>query len=307
MSLAVALVEPKRLEFMRPGAAVSLPLGDANVLPRWLAPSMPLQVRGEHDGANKERKQLPNIIAFTGGVFFTDVAMSMRDVARRAVTILISAREEPFELGIKGKSTLQDAVLISPLTRHSVVAGANGALCLMVTPDNALYRAFSDLKQGATLRLARSSFSEWAADLSASISTDFSTEQAQALFHNIVGNVAGLFAPPPPLDCRVEEVMRLVRSQPDASLDDLAAAVGLSYHRLSHLFAKSIGLPLRSYQVWQKGFYAAQLLKAGYTLAEVAARSRFTDAEHLCRFYREVYGASPSYVYGKRMAGGDCT
>jgi AraC-like DNA-binding protein len=79
-------------------------------------------------------------------------------------------------------------------------------------------------------------------------------------------------------------------------LKELAALLGLSYDRMSHLFSDAVGLPLRSYQLWQKAYNAAFLFESGRPLAEIAHATGFVDSAHLTRTWQNSYGINPSYT-----------
>jgi AraC-like DNA-binding protein len=92
---------------------------------------------------------------------------------------------------------------------------------------------------------------------------------------------------------RVRRLLRLLREQPpeaDTSLPALAAAVGLSPGRLMHAFTESIGIPLRPYLVWLRLQRAAAAIVGGLPLSEAAVAAGFTDAAHMSRTFRRMFG-----------------
>ena len=102
----------------------------------------------------------------------------------------------------------------------------------------------------------------------------------------------------PPLDPRIVEVVGRLRAElpvrPD--LSGLAAGVGLSAGRLSHLFRAQLGIPMRSYLLWLKMHRAAALFARDWTITAVAAEIGFADAAHLNRVFRRFFSVQPSWL-----------
>ena len=80
-------------------------------------------------------------------------------------------------------------------------------------------------------------------------------------------------------------------------MEELASCNNLSYDRMSHLFADDLGISIRSFQVWVKLQRALLGIRHGQSLIELAELAGFSDAAHLSRVYKQVYGAPPSYFY----------
>lgn len=80
----------------------------------------------------------------------------------------------------------------------------------------------------------------------------------------------------------------------DTSHEALAQVAGLSPSRLSHAFKESVGLPLRTYLLWQRLLQAASALQGAPSLAAAAHATGFSDAAHMTRTFRRMFGATPS-------------
>jgi AraC-like DNA-binding protein len=96
---------------------------------------------------------------------------------------------------------------------------------------------------------------------------------------------------------RVRALLRALRDLPvdaDMSLEALARRVGLSPSRLMHAFTTSIGTPLRPYLAWLRLQRAAAAIVGGATLVTAAHDAGFSDAAHMTRTFRRMFGVTPS-------------
>jgi AraC-like DNA-binding protein len=78
------------------------------------------------------------------------------------------------------------------------------------------------------------------------------------------------------------------------TLDELAAAAGVSRHRLARLFRAAYGLPPHRFALAQRIRVARRLLERGVAVAEVAQRTGFFDQSHLHRHFRRTLGMTPA-------------
>jgi AraC-like DNA-binding protein len=74
----------------------------------------------------------------------------------------------------------------------------------------------------------------------------------------------------------------------------LAARLGISAHRLTHLFTAQVGLPLRRYVLWLRIMTAIARVADGDDLTAAAHAARFADSAHLTRTCRATFGVAPS-------------
>ncbi|MBC7302115.1 MAG: AraC family transcriptional regulator [Nocardia sp.] len=78
------------------------------------------------------------------------------------------------------------------------------------------------------------------------------------------------------------------------SLTELAAQVGISPSRLSHVVADQIGLPYSAWRRWtrlQRGF---AVVRDGGSLTDAAHTAGFADSAHLARTCRDLIGITPT-------------
>lgn len=95
-----------------------------------------------------------------------------------------------------------------------------------------------------------------------------------------------------------EALLRLPDLVDDGRVDfsELAATIGVSTSRLTHVFSAEVGIPLRSYARWLRLVRATESLAEGASITEAAHDARFADGAHFSRVFREMFGLTPSEV-----------
>lgn len=115
-----------------------------------------------------------------------------------------------------------------------------------------------------------------------------------------------LAAEPAKLHPKVRKLLARLRERPldadaDVSLPTLAAELDMSPSRLMHAFTDSVGLPLRAYLRWLRVQRAAAAIAAGHALAHAAAEAGFSDAAHMSRSFRDMFGLPPSALAARGL------
>ncbi len=96
------------------------------------------------------------------------------------------------------------------------------------------------------------------------------------------------------VDVRVRRALRSIASDPSIALAELAASLGVSLDRLTHMVSQSTGAPLRRHVLWQR---LLRVLSGGTprgALARVAQDAGFADHAHMTRTFRRLLGRAPS-------------
>jgi AraC-like DNA-binding protein len=99
----------------------------------------------------------------------------------------------------------------------------------------------------------------------------------------------------------VDREVRLAREYIDGhfarelTLDELAAAAGISKFHLVRKFKRAMRMPPHAYQIRIRLKYAKHLLAQGMPIKKVAAEVGFVDASHLGRWFRQIVGFTPAY------------
>jgi AraC-like DNA-binding protein len=76
-------------------------------------------------------------------------------------------------------------------------------------------------------------------------------------------------------------------------LDELANVAGVSKFHLARRFAAVVGMPPHAYQNRLRVQRAMAMLREGASVYQVALRTGFSDASHLCRHFKRFAGTTP--------------
>jgi AraC-like DNA-binding protein len=100
---------------------------------------------------------------------------------------------------------------------------------------------------------------------------------------------------------RLIYILRKLIENPEETInvDELALGIGMSSSWLQHEFKNVVGLPLRAFRKWFRIKSAVIALKQGASLTEAALVAGFYDQAHFTNVFREVFGISPSTIFGK--------
>jgi AraC-like DNA-binding protein len=79
----------------------------------------------------------------------------------------------------------------------------------------------------------------------------------------------------------------------NVTLDELAAAAGVSRFRVARLFRAAVGAPPHRFQLAQRLRLARRLLERGAEPSAAAARTGFFDQSHMHRHFVRAVGATP--------------
>ncbi len=100
------------------------------------------------------------------------------------------------------------------------------------------------------------------------------------------------------VDPRVLKVLAAMQAQPQRNFttQELAALVCLSPSRVSALFNRAMGLPLRRYRVWLRLRSLVGFVSQGLSLTEAAQMAGFSDSAHFSNSCRKLLGVKPTDV-----------
>ncbi|KHJ71857.1 MULTISPECIES: helix-turn-helix transcriptional regulator [Rhodococcus] len=77
-------------------------------------------------------------------------------------------------------------------------------------------------------------------------------------------------------------------------LSELAADIGMSASRLSHIFTAQVGLPYVAWRRWVRLQLGFTVVRDGGSLTQAAHTAGFADSAHLTRTCRDLIGISPT-------------
>ena len=243
------------------------------------------------------RGKMPDFLyALTGGRhIYTSPWVHEGPLRRCSASIGITAYGQPFEITAGGKTSTLSAGAIKPMVQRVLRAYDVAVVGFQFDPSHPLFPRFRRIPEPGYMALDRAVFKKFDAHLDAAYKGKLNVVQAGELFDAVTGAALPYFPRAKPIDKRVTLTIDTLWAEPNIPLAELAKLVGVSYYRLSHLFADNMGMTLRNYQQWRKIRKAISLSKHNYTLAELALAAGFTDAAHFSRAFVQLHAAPPSY------------
>jgi AraC-like DNA-binding protein len=234
------------------------------------------------------------------GFIYTSPWVVTTHTVRHPATILLTAKRAPFELSIDEDAQEYRAVAIRPVTERGLCAKDVMLVSIHIHPNCPQFRPFRAIPNPGVLVLERSDYAGYDASLEEAYRGTLGIDEVSRLFDRIVATTVRYLPSVKRTDPRVEKAIELLQQNAAFPLKDLAAKLGLSYDRMSHLFSDAVGLPLRSYQLWQKAYNAGFMFDSGRPLTDIAHAMGFADSAHLSRIFQSSYGINPSYLMDRR-------
>lgn len=238
-------------------------------------------------------------------------------VWRSTAMILFGGTESPmhehataqFSLGVGSDARVRErhgdwvsapAVLVPQGIPHAYDARQGLHLVLWIEPGSRSGRAIRTRFSTEELHLLEAGELEYlrlaAADL---LREGFGPREATALRDEIIEWLAGqLPGPSAPIDHRLLRALDVLDEHRDRELTvgELAVRAGMSESHLSHLFSEQIGVPVSRYRMWLRTFEAARCLHESRSVTEAAHAAGFSDAAHLSRTFKRLFGQSPGFA-----------
>ncbi|MBP6898441.1 MAG: helix-turn-helix transcriptional regulator [Burkholderiaceae bacterium] len=216
---------------------------------------------------------------------------------RPAGVLLLSACGRPFVLHVGPRRLEVQAAAVRPLVARDLHALGVALVSLNVHPTDAAFARFAALAGDGVLALPPQAFMPLRPSLVAFADGRLATRaQGQALAEALLDRCAGGLPEAPAADALRPALLAWLQQHPDGRLDQLAQALGISYHRMSHRFTQAMGLPFRHWMAFARAQRAARRFAAGATLTGIAHEAGFHDSAHLSHTWQRTYGLSPSFV-----------
>ncbi len=127
----------------------------------------------------------------------------------------------------------------------------------------------------------------------------YSCKHASSLAENVItilGKSAGQKAKP--MNEWVQRALEVIREidADKVSVGEIASKVFLSESRLTHLFTREVGIPIRRYLLWRRMVQGIQMVLSGSSLTDAAHTAGFSDSAHMSRTFRDMFGFTPSEI-----------
>lgn len=205
---------------------------------------------------------------------------------------LVLAREGRLGLRLDGSERGAHAGLLTPPDLpHAIDGAGRTVLLLFIDPESRPGRRLRSSLDGVR------TFDDAERDaLLEGLAPTPTSSQLDAWARGVLDRLAGE-EPLAPMHPKVRALLETLRGLPpdaDTSLEALAAEAALSPSRLMHAFTESVGIPLRPYVRWLRLQRAATAIVTGTPLSLAAAEAGFSDAAHMSRTFKQMFGMTPS-------------
>jgi AraC family transcriptional regulator of arabinose operon len=224
-------------------------------------------------------------------------------VSRHDVVLRLTTDGTPFEAEAGGFCGQVKAMVTAPMMQHSVTSQGPGFVSLMLHVIHPRFRTARAHLDGKLLLPDRADFSHLDARLHevchGPAHLGFACDLMDALLDVILADAKRVT----PVDLRIPWVMRKLDVDIDTPFEQLAAELGLSCSRLSHLFTQELGLSFRSYQIWARLRQSWELLvqRPDLSITDVARTMGYADAAHFSRTFHNSLGFTPSMARDPRF------
>ena len=242
----------------------------------------------------------PNIIYHLGsqGFIFASSRMVTGPTMRHSAVVLISLDGRAIDVGPANALNRMQAVLVPPRTQRVTRATDVAMLSINIHPVCPGFPCLARVEDIVPLDI--SAFSELQERMGLAHRGSLSIGEARKLFTQVVAILLGQLSRAHKPDQRAVILQQLLVQEPDITMGALAERMHMSYAGMSRLFAQIMGLPFRSYRLWQKSFNAFHRFPTDMNMTELAHAAGFTDAAHLSRDWRYWYGVPPGYMRNKQ-------
>lgn len=206
---------------------------------------------------------------------------------------LFIASEESLTIEVDGQRVDGIAVLVNADVMHQFHTGDRIHFTLLINPTSPLGRVLrmGILKENSYGILCDKIAHDLQQQLLKSIRERDYSEFLRKVFSHFSGE------DPAGFDSRIEAILNMIDESEDydmqfASIDTIAKFVDLSESRLSHLFKKETGIPLKSYIVLRKLMKAYDLIFSGENFTNAALTSGFDSSAHFSSTNKRMTGMS---------------
>lgn len=235
------------------------------------------------------------------GVIYTSPWFSIESAACSPACILLSAQRKRFEVVVGAASHLTTALAFRPLQQVGVRAENCALVSVLVHPTHPEYRRFRAIRAPGCQSLDRDAFHTVDQLLRSAYLGQLGIQGAQHLLEMVVDITARYLPRIRSKDARCQRLLQLLQENPSCQLGELAEALHVVPERMPGLFARAVGLPWRSFQLWQKVRAVGVEMGSRRSLSEIAIEAGFSDSAHLSKTWHQFFGAAPSKFFNQRL------
>lgn len=242
---------------------------------------------------------------WTDRFWFSTHSLEAGVTRRHAVVILYSLSGRPVRVVCEnGEETEGAAVLVAPNVARSLAASETQLLSFHLDLLSFEYHALVRMLGTRSLMpLDPAAFQPYVPMLRQFYEGYLDCSEAYRVFNEFVRAISDYQPTSILIDMRVIHIARRVMTElPQIhTLAQLAAHVGISPGRLTHLFSEQLGVSLKSYILWAKVRQAALMFATDKPLAEIAYTAGFADSAHLTRTFKNGFGITPSFLTNRDL------
>jgi len=235
------------------------------------------------------------------GVIYTSASIANKATSRSSGCILLTAQRDPFEVTIGKQVYEHTALAIRPLQERGLRAENCQLVSILVHPTHREYRRFRAIASPGCQSLDRDAYVAVDDLLQSAYHGQLGIQRASELLEKVIAITVRYLPQVRTRDARSELIHKMLQEKWNCQISELAEALGVSQDRMSHLFTRVVGLPWRSFQLWQKVSAVGSALGSGRRLAEIAAAAGFSDAAHLSNTWHQAFGAAPSRFFNHEV------
>jgi AraC family transcriptional regulator len=242
------------------------------------------------------------VCVWPGGILWIGIADGVGTVhAHHALQLSFGADRLPgFRRGSDQAFTTYTGCLIPADLPHAIDAtGGRRFANIFVDPETAEGRALRTRTVPGAITALDDTEARAAADLLYGAWTEtHACARLEPAAREVVRRFAGTAPPRDTSDPRVLGAIELIRERLDrkVTLADVARELNVSPSRLRHLFVEEVGLPFRTYVLWQRLQRVIQTVRTEKSLTHAALDAGFADAAHMTRTFRRMAGIAPSML-----------
>jgi AraC-like DNA-binding protein len=234
----------------------------------------------------------------TAGFLYASASLPPVRTQRPAAVLLLAVRpDDRFRVGTDDAGLRETgAAAVRPLVARCLQAQGVPLLSLNLHPSHDEFLRWRGIGGDGVLPLPRQAFAPLDGGLHAMAQGLPDRAAGQALCDALLHSLGALLPPRPPAPPLRATLLGWLNAQPELALTELATRLGVSYHRMSHLFSQAMGLSYRQWRAYARAQRAALQFKAPITLTGIAHDAGFADSAHLSHTWQRAYGLSPSFV-----------